>query len=261
MKLINYIRLLKFRYHISFVFVILGAIISTHGSLSKIVVPLLITYVSFNLLMYGGLYTLNDIADVKSDREHPNKKNRPLASGNVSILSAYIFSFVFIIFGLSISFFYFGTNIFVLYLFFIIVNQIYTRLAKKIPYVEILFNSLTYPMRFLLGALVVGEMVSYYSLSVVFMFAFGLMCLRRIIERKSSGWEARKVLKYYTNKKLIILQIMALVLIIMASIIDYSSYSNWYIFATVLYLIFMFGVHSDRYSNNLNSFYKWLFLN
>jgi len=257
MELIQYIRLFKFRYHLSFICVIVGSLILAEQPLYTIIKPLLIVYLSFNVLLYGGLYTLNDIADIEADSRHPEKKNRPLPSKKISVASAYIFAFVCMLIGLIIAYFYFGRSMFLLYASFIFVNQIYTHVAKKIPYFEILFNSLTYPMRFFLGILLVTDKIPYFLIFSIFLFAFGLACQRRVIERRAPGWEARRVLKHYTEAKLIIFQVLALAIIVAVSIVDYPLYSAWYIIMILLYLIFVFGIH---FSNYFLNFYKWLWL-
>lgn len=257
-KISGYVRLVRFRYHITFLVVILGAIFSTNSSFFSPVKPLLIAYISFNVLLYGGLYTLNDIADVKADSVHPKKKNRPLPSGLVSVKSAWIFALVLIILGLTISYYFLGRNIFLMYICFIIVNQFYTRIAKKIPYIEMVVNSFTQPMRFFLGTLLAPGKVFYFLPFVVFLFTFGAACVRRIIEKKLPGWEARVILKYYTEKQLITFQIISLVLIILISFVDSSVSSIWYVIIILVYSVFMSGIH---FGNRAVNFYHWLFLN
>jgi len=42
-----------------------------------------IVFIGFSLIV-SSTYIINDVIDRKSDREHPSKKNRPIASGKVS---------------------------------------------------------------------------------------------------------------------------------------------------------------------------------
>src|SRR6476646_418482 len=52
--------------------------------------PLVRTLIAFACfcLAASGTYFLNDAADVESDRRHPTKHNRPVASGAVSVRQA-----------------------------------------------------------------------------------------------------------------------------------------------------------------------------
>ena len=47
-----------------------------------------ITMIAFSFIA-SSIYCLNDIVDVADDRRHPKKRNRPLASGKISIAQGY----------------------------------------------------------------------------------------------------------------------------------------------------------------------------
>ena len=47
-----------------------------------------LTFFAFSILS-SSIYCLNDIMDVEMDRLHPEKKNRPIAKGTISISAAY----------------------------------------------------------------------------------------------------------------------------------------------------------------------------
>jgi 4-hydroxybenzoate polyprenyltransferase len=52
----------------------------------------------------GAGYLVNDARDVDSDRLHPTKRNRPIASGNLSVKAALVWAAVLIVAGLALSF-------------------------------------------------------------------------------------------------------------------------------------------------------------
>lgn len=68
-------------------FVFVGIIFS--GNLFDI---LLLSKVTATFLIFcmlsGGVYLINDIVDIKRDREHPSKRNRPLAAGLIPVRGA-----------------------------------------------------------------------------------------------------------------------------------------------------------------------------
>ena len=55
--------------------------------------PVLLTFLGFVTLciLSSGVYVLNDLVDVNADRNHPQKKYRPIASGKIPIRNAKIF--------------------------------------------------------------------------------------------------------------------------------------------------------------------------
>ena len=50
-------------------------------------------FIAFSFVASSG-YLINDLADLNSDRSHPRKQFRPLASGQLSILSASILAVI-----------------------------------------------------------------------------------------------------------------------------------------------------------------------
>src|SRR3989338_7555049 len=54
-------------------------------------------------LISSSYYIINDLKDVKKDKFHPEKKNRPIASGAVKIHEAGIFSLILFIISISLS--------------------------------------------------------------------------------------------------------------------------------------------------------------
>ncbi|MFW9771183.1 MAG: UbiA prenyltransferase family protein [Promethearchaeota archaeon] len=149
-------------------------------------------------------YIINDIRDIKYDRNHPEKlKKKPLASKELSILFAIII--LFIIIGIIIpSFIYLIPNLyFALMLILIIVTgQLYNLFLKNYAFVDILTLSLGYLWRALAGCFLIKEYVSAWLFLAIFEVALFLGIAKRrgdlnyLGEQKAI--EHKKVYKYYS---------------------------------------------------------------
>ena len=80
--------LVKPRYHLSFAGVALGAVLFARDPDLALALRLAALYLSFNVLLYGGIYTFNDIADRAADAAHLDKRRRPIASGRLPVRTA-----------------------------------------------------------------------------------------------------------------------------------------------------------------------------
>ncbi len=69
--------LIKPRYHLSFVTVAVAALLFADPVDITAAEKLWWLYISFNVLLYGGIYTFNDIADRQEDAHHAVKRLRP----------------------------------------------------------------------------------------------------------------------------------------------------------------------------------------
>lgn len=254
MKILDYLRLIKFKYHFTFVSVIAGMFLFNNWPLLTFLQNVLIVYLSFNVLLYGGLYILNDIKDVESDRKHPLKKNRPIAANKVSVLSAFVFAISCILSGLAIGYLVFGKKALVMYFLFILINQFYTNFAKRIPYFEFLINALSHPMRFILGVILVTNEMPYLIVLAVLLLSLGIACARRLVEVKEIGSTARPVLRYYTPKMFNTLISIFFVLLVLIPFVNFPQYIFVYIVIIAIYLVFALG---PLFSKKIASFYSW----
>jgi 4-hydroxybenzoate polyprenyltransferase len=194
------------------------------------------------VLLYGGIYTVNAIADLKSDKNHPLKRSRPLPAREISTKSAVGFSLALIAGGLLTGFLLFNIFVFYIYLAFLVVNAFYSLVAKDIAYFEIFVNAATHPLRFIMGVFLVHGEVPQALLLAIFSLAFGLVTVRRCIEKDVKGWEARKVLRVYSNRILLNLRLGAFCAILLILIVDTTSPRVIYWSMLTVYFVLVFGV-------------------
>jgi decaprenyl-phosphate phosphoribosyltransferase len=244
----DFLQLIRVKFHLNFLFVILGALSFAKQIDISLMVSLLVMYLSFNVCLYGGIYTMNAITDYEKDAKHPLKKNRPLPSGRVRISTAIILALCLISVGLLISFFYFGKNIGFLYIAFIGINVFYSFIARNVPYLELFVNASTMPLRLLMGTFVaVDGLVPTVLMFAVFCMGIGFLSVRRIVEKDINNWaEARPALKAYQGDVMGWLQFIFLIGLLVAREFDPFIHQDFvgYSVMVAYYIIFCLGTHA-----------------
>src|SRR3989344_5737224 len=73
-------------------------------------------------LVSSGNYILNDLADIKKDQNHPEKKHRPLAAGKIKPISAVFLALLLFLLGISLSV-WLGISFLILVMIIILLTQ------------------------------------------------------------------------------------------------------------------------------------------
>jgi 4-hydroxybenzoate polyprenyltransferase len=101
-RLKDWVRLMRPSQWTKNLFVLAPLLFSGRGTESESLVSAGLALVSFCLLA-SAVYAFNDVADRESDRSHPTKRNRPVASGRISTGSALALAAGFVIIGTGIA--------------------------------------------------------------------------------------------------------------------------------------------------------------
>lgn len=197
-----FVALVKFRYHITFISVITGALLFAPRVEARLFGELALLYVTFNVLLYGGIYTMNDIADRASDVRHPRKRCRPIAAGAVGVPAATCFAITLICAGVACGASVFETGVVACFVLALAFNLAYSLFGRNRRYLDLLLNSVTHPTRFLMGTLLVGRVPPATHLLVLMLLAIALSCLRRQVEKDSPGWRSRQTIAAYAPSEL-----------------------------------------------------------
>jgi len=208
----------------------------------QLLLPLTVVYLSFNVLLYGGIYTINDILDAESDRQHPQKRNRPVQSGAISPGGAKLFAVILIVGGLMSGYVLFNAALFYIFLAVLAFNIVYSILARNIPWLEIVLNAAPHPLRFAMGAALAGGTAPVSLLIGIFFLAFGIAATRRLLEKDVDGWQARKVLESYTERDFFLMRMLPFCAVILQLAFDTSIPKEFYICILTVYAVIVFGV-------------------
>ena len=105
-------------------------------------------------LMSSAVYLMNDLADIESDRQHPLKKNRPLAAGRLNPRVAMGASILFAAASL-IAGYYLSPALAVILLLYLVSQIAYTFKLKHIVLLDVLTIALGFILRIAAGVVVI----------------------------------------------------------------------------------------------------------
>ena len=144
------------------------------------VLDVIMAFLSFSLLA-SATYIVNDLIDIPNDREHIRKKNRPLASGNISIPTAILMSLVLFIIAFIIAF---NINIPFVYglVFYLVLTLLYSFQLKSYILIDTIALALLYTTRIFVGALVINITPSLWLIAFSMFIFLSLALVKRCSE-------------------------------------------------------------------------------
>lgn len=199
--IIHLIKLIRPKQWIKNFFVFAPLLFSRHVFDLPYLLPSLAAFFIFSLAS-SAVYIINDIMDVESDRAHPKKKYRPIASGEISVKQAMIFLVLLVI--IIIAGLLFLKPIFgVVIVLYFITNLLYSLKVKSIVLLDVFFISFGFMLRVLGGAAAISVPISSWMiLTTIFISLFLAISKRRgelsQVINQDNIEKQRKVLKEYS---------------------------------------------------------------
>lgn len=136
-----------------------------------------LTVVSF-CSVCSGVYIINDLFDLASDRAHPNKRRRPLAAGVLPLSTATMASVFLLLGGIAIAC-WVGLWVAAVVLAYIAVNALYTVHVKRIPVFDVFCLAGLYTLRIVAGAVAVVVPLSAWLVAFSVFAFLSLALLKR----------------------------------------------------------------------------------
>ena len=134
-------------------------------------------------LVSGSVYALNDVLDLSADRHHPQKKNRPLPSGRISVAAAVLIAVAFAAAGLAWAFLI-STRFGVIVAAYLVTNLVYSAGLKRMVILDVLLLSAGFVYRAIGGVAIVEKFLpdiylSYWLILCAFLLSLFLALAKR----------------------------------------------------------------------------------
>jgi 4-hydroxybenzoate polyprenyltransferase len=136
-------------------------------------------------LCASGGYLLNDLLDLESDRQHPRKKLRPLASGVLSQKTLWLLIPLLLVVGLAIGFIVLPLAFGISLLIYLALTTAYSFHLKRILIVDVLLLAGLYTLRVLSGGFASDIPVSPWLLAFSMFLFLSLAFVKRYAELRS----------------------------------------------------------------------------
>ena len=154
----------------------------------------------------SGAYFINDIKDVEKDRQHPIKKNRPIASGKLPIWMAWSSALFLVSFALIFSHLFIGNFFTLSILAFILLQLLYSGYFRNVIILDSLVVATGFVLRVFAGGLGTNTSLSSWlalaTIGLSLLLAFGKRRSEKTLLRRfseSENTDTRETLRRYPD--------------------------------------------------------------
>lgn len=200
----KYLKLLRVEQWVKNLFVFAPLFFSGNITNVELLIKSIFAFITFSFVA-SSIYIINDYSDIESDRKHPEKKNRPLASGTISKATAKVFLIILLalvvitIFTMQTLFATDYWQFAVIILFYFVMNLAYTFKLKHVAIVDVCIIAVGFVLRVLAGGYASGILISQWAILLTFVLALVLALGKRrgeLVNAQVSG-RTRKSLDGY----------------------------------------------------------------
>jgi decaprenyl-phosphate phosphoribosyltransferase len=248
----KYLKLLRVEQWVKNLFVFVPLFFSGNIKNFDLLTKSIFAFIIFSLAA-SVVYILNDYNDIEADKKHPEKRRRPLASGDVSKSQAIGIFIGIVIADIALVFFaqnYFGENLWKFAAIvgsYFVMNLAYTFKLKHVPIVDISIIATGFVLRVLAGGYMTGISISQWAILLTFVLALVLAIGKRrgeLINAQVSG-KTRRALDGYNVQFADIALSISVTLAIMCYLMftlspEVQAKFHSRVFYTVLFVLFAF---------------------
>ncbi len=161
---------------------------------------LTIGFLAFSLIS-SVVYIVNDIADKEKDAKHKVKKNRPIASGRISVKFALVLAIVIFLIANTLNFLINGLDLklYSILIGYLLLNLAYSFKLKNVVLIDVICIVLGFVARLYYGSIISAIQISKYLYLTVMFASFFLGFGKRRNELINLKDSARPILKSYNK--------------------------------------------------------------
>jgi 4-hydroxybenzoate polyprenyltransferase len=218
----TFFNLLRVKQYIKNLFIFMPLFFGIKLNDSGLFLNTFFAFFSFSFVA-SGIYILNDLLDLREDKNHPKKRKRPLASGEISTKTAKLILILCFAVGLFSGYMQ-NIHLFYILLVYAVLNFFYSFKIKHIPVVDIFVIAVGFVLRLFAGSAVTGISLSRWIVLMSFLLALFLALGKRrddLVILSTEGKKMRKSIDGY-SVEMVNLSLGVMAAVILVSYISYT---------------------------------------
>lgn len=240
----DYVTLARPEQWLKNMFVFLPLFFSGRASFVEHLWSTLIAFVAFSLVA-SAIYCINDVADRTTDRRHPRKRHRPVASGRVTSSGATTYALLLAAAGFGMTAAVpRGTSLAIVLSSYLALNLLYTFRLKQVQVIDIFIIASGFVLRLFAGSVVCDITLSCWIEIVTFVLAMFLAMAKRrsdlLIMLRTNDVQRQSLVGYtreFVDASLGILGAVTILAYIMYTVSPEISSRAPYFYATSVFVV------------------------
>lgn len=199
--------------------------------------------------MASSIYCLNDMRDIDDDRRHPTKKNRPIASGKITVGQAIVVMIILIALSVAMALCclqqgaLYVAGILLLYL---LLNMAYCYKLKHYAIIDVFIISTGFVLRLICGGICCSIWLSPWIVLMTFLLALFLAFAKRrddvVLYEQKNVLARRNIVRYnvaFLNQTLGIIAAITIVCYIMYTVSPEvtARFRNQYVYISAFFVL------------------------
>lgn len=189
--IVLFIKSMRVKQWVKNIFIFAPVIFSLNFFQSDYIINSIIAFLLFSLVT-GTIYVFNDCFDKKKDILHPEKRKRPIASGELGIPPALTGGALLLIVVLF-AIYKIDTGFFIISIVYIVLNLLYSSYLKKVVILDVMVIAVGFVLRVEIGGVVNDIALSRWILIITFLIAIFMGLIKRRQEILKIGIDNEKI--------------------------------------------------------------------
>ncbi|GAA4069869.1 decaprenyl-phosphate phosphoribosyltransferase [Flavobacterium cheonanense] len=240
----NYLKLIRVEQYIKNAFVFAPLFFDSQFLNLDNLINVILAFLCFCTIS-SSVYIFNDYFDINEDKNHPQKRFRPLASGSISIKNGLVLMLILMISSLTVSYLI-SIELFLVIISYLALNFLYSKWLKHIAILDVNIIAVGFILRIVAGSVVSNVVPSIWILLITYLLALflGISKRRTDVILAENGNDVRKNIEGYNLIFIdVILGILASIIIVSYIFYCISPEVQLHYHSNLLYVSIIFVVN------------------